>query len=78
MEESQHAQEKHPNLTLVDVVCGLQEPWRSMRPQYDVKHKEWKYQIITTGVNRKWLRIVIVPDLKRKMIRVVTRFQNER
>lgn len=78
MEESQHTQKKHPTLTLVDVVCGLQEPWRSMCPQYDAKHKEWKYQIVTNGVNRKWLRIVVVPDLKRKMIRVVTRFQNER
>jgi hypothetical protein len=74
--ESDHA-EKHPTLTIVNVILALKEEWRGLQHKWDRKRKCWKYIVLTTGLNDRRLTLVFTADEEKKEIRVITRFQDE-
>jgi hypothetical protein len=75
--ESPHAQDKHPSLSLFDVIFGLKEDWKETEAQFDEEHNEWRYAIRTLGFNEKWLKIVFALDQQKREIQIVTRYQDE-
>jgi hypothetical protein len=61
--ETPHAREKHPSLSLLDVLLGLKEEWTETTPEFNEEYKEWRYAIRTLGFNERWLKIVFVLDV---------------
>ncbi len=59
-----------------DIVAGLERhDWRLVgTPEYDEKHKEWKYTIETVDLEGEELHVRIAVSLERFSFTVVTKW----
>jgi len=76
--ETFHARFDHleRNLSLDDVMHGLERPWTFERPPEFNKDKwQWKYRIATESIDGEPLVIIIAVDTANRSFEVVTRWR---
>ena len=78
--ESFHALYGHPErgIEFGDVIHGLESPWVFERkPEFNEKHRQWKYYIATRTVDGDAITIIIAVDTWRRQFLVITRWREK-
>jgi hypothetical protein len=74
--ETFHARFHHleRNLSLDDVIHGLQRPWAFDRPpEFNRDEWQWKYRIATQSIDGDDLVIIVAVDTANRSFEVITR-----
>lgn len=76
--ETYHARFDHleRNLSMDDVIHGLERPWTFDRPpEFNKDEWQWKYRIATQSIDGDDLVIVVAVDTLNRSFEVVTRWR---